>query len=305
MADSSVYPDPLFILGAPRSFTSLICAMIGQHPEIYGVPELNLFAVSNMYDFNEKFTGYRQIQQHGLLRAVSQIYAGEQNLLTLNMARRWVLARINHPVADVYRELCHKVAPLRIADKSPIYTQSMDSLTRIRETFPNAKFLHLLRHPVTFGKSIMNIVDGVLPIMANSIDYSVDPPVVDPQIMWFDLQKNISRALADVPSHRKLFFRGEDFLNDREAGLKSLCDWLDIRSDATAIEAMLHPEDSPYAELGPLGAHLGNDINFLRAPALREGKIAYGDLDTPLPWRPDGSTLHEEVVKMARGYGYQ
>ena len=31
---------PLFILAPPRSYTSLFNAMIGQHPEAYGLPEL-------------------------------------------------------------------------------------------------------------------------------------------------------------------------------------------------------------------------------------------------------------------------
>jgi hypothetical protein len=35
---------PLFILAPPRSFTSVICGMIGQHPQMYGLPEVNLFA---------------------------------------------------------------------------------------------------------------------------------------------------------------------------------------------------------------------------------------------------------------------
>ena len=35
--------QPLFILAPPRSFTTVTSAMIGQHPEMYGLPETNLF----------------------------------------------------------------------------------------------------------------------------------------------------------------------------------------------------------------------------------------------------------------------
>ncbi len=34
---------PLFLLAPPRSYTSLINAMLGQHPQAYGLPELCLF----------------------------------------------------------------------------------------------------------------------------------------------------------------------------------------------------------------------------------------------------------------------
>ena len=39
---------PVFILAPPRSYTTLICAMLGQHPELYGLPELHLFIAERM-----------------------------------------------------------------------------------------------------------------------------------------------------------------------------------------------------------------------------------------------------------------
>ncbi len=35
---------PVFVLASPHSEVSRISAMLGQHPGIYAVPELNLFA---------------------------------------------------------------------------------------------------------------------------------------------------------------------------------------------------------------------------------------------------------------------
>src|SRR5215475_14600268 len=86
-------PTPVFILGSPRSFTSLVCGMLGQHPQAYGMPELNLFISDTLKGLLEELTGYRQIQIHGLLRAVSQLYSGEQTLNSVDMARRWLLSR--------------------------------------------------------------------------------------------------------------------------------------------------------------------------------------------------------------------
>src|SRR5947209_5720522 len=35
--------DPVLILCTPRSCSSVVCAMLGRHPQLYGFPELNLF----------------------------------------------------------------------------------------------------------------------------------------------------------------------------------------------------------------------------------------------------------------------
>ena len=41
---------PLFLLAPPRSYTSLMNAMLGQHPQAFGLPELCLFNVSTLVD---------------------------------------------------------------------------------------------------------------------------------------------------------------------------------------------------------------------------------------------------------------
>jgi hypothetical protein len=98
--------------------------------------------------------------------------------------------------------------------------------------------------------------------------------------------------------------RGEDFINERELNLRNICNWLDIAYDEPALQAMLHPEDSPYASLGPLGAHLGNDLNFLESPKLRSTRIESPVLTIPLSWRTDNKPLQDRVIKLARDFGY-
>lgn len=279
--------------------------MLGQNPDAYGVPELNLFIADNLKSLIEELGGYRQIQLHGLLRTVSHLYSGEQTLKSMEMARRWIFTRIDQGTDQVYRELCEKVAPLHIVDKSPVYSLHPEYMERINHAFPDAYYLHLLRHPRTQGDSIMRVAKGLMAMLANSIDYSTETPTVDPQISWCNIQKNIINFLGKIPEDRKLQMQGEKVLNEREDSLRKIAQWLGIAYDEDAIEAMLHPEDSPYASLGPLGAHLGNDINFLRSPALRDGEIRYSTLEGPLQWRSDGKGFTDEVIEMARAFGYQ
>jgi len=299
------FTPPLFILGSPRSFTSLVCAMLGQNPDAYGVPELNLFIEDNLKALIEKLSGYRQLQLHGLLRTVSHLYSGEQTMRSMEMARRWIFTRLERGTDEIYRELCEKVAPLQIVDKSPVYSLRPEYLERIYQAFPEAYYLHLVRHPRTQGESIMNVAKGLMAILSNSIDYSTETPTIDPQIGWYDMQKNILDFLQKIPREKQMRMHGEIVLNQREDSLRKICQWLGMSDDASAIDDMLHPERSPFACLGPVGAHLGNDINFLRSPELRDGQISYSRLEGPLSWRSDGKGFSQEVMEMARDLGYR
>jgi len=279
--------------------------MIGQHPQLYGVPELNLFVADRLEQIWEQMVGMRQIQLHGLLRTVAHLYAGEQTLSAVDMARRWIFLRLKSSTAEIYWALCNRTAPLRIIDKSPIYVDKPANLQRMDAAFPQAHYIHLLRHPLTQGESIMRIADGAMALLTNSIDYSTDPPTIDPQIAWYRVQKNILDFLKTVPVDRQLCLHGEDVLTDPENHLRQICRWLGISDSDDSYQAMLHPEESPFARLGPLGAHLGNDINFLRSPFFKPGKIRPSSLESPLPWRKDNKGFSPEVIALAREMNYR
>ena len=296
---------PLFILGAPRSFTSLICGMLGQNPGAFGAPELNLFLTDSVKSFITELAGSaRQIQIHGVLRMLAHLISGEQTLDSIDMARRWLILRQDWTTTDVFQQICQFVAPLRVVDKSPVYTVKPEYLARIHAAFPDAHYLHLVRHPRTQGESIMNIAQGMMVVLANSIDYKEDPPVIDPQIMWYDIQKNVYEFLENIPADRQMRLRGELVLESPERWLPEICEWCGLPADAEALEFMLHPEDSPFASIGPLGAHFGNDPNFLRSPGYRAQKMRTTSLDGPLSWREDGKGFNSDVLTMAKEIGY-
>lgn len=297
-------PQPIFILGAPRSFTSVICAMLGQHPETYGVPELNLFVDENLEKLAQRLKGIRQFQLHGLLRTVAQLYAGEQTIASVDMAYRWILTRLDKSTGDVYLELCRKVAPLRIVDKSPVYVTKPEILKRLHQTFPDAHYIHLVRHPRTQGQSMTKIANGAIAIMTGSIDYSTKPPTLDPQYSWYKMQSNIVNFLSTIPSNKKMLLLGEDILNEPRSHFEKICNWLNLSWDESVFQTILRPQDSPYACLGPYAAHLGNDPNFLKSPAFRYKPIASSQLEGPLPWREDNKGFIPPIIKLAQELGY-
>lgn len=306
------FPPPVFVLAAPRSFSSLVNAMIGQHPQLYGLPELNLFQCDTIEEFNTrgKASGGHMAKvwaslRQGLLRAIAQIYAGEQSADTVRMAERWLRVREDRTTTEVFQEICAEVAPLRVVEKSPGVMRKLDFMERMLAAFPDAKFIHLVRNPLSQCESMLNAKGGVGVLMAlNSIDYRGDIAELEPQIAWHDVQIRALKFLDKLPDDQFITIKGEEFLSDLNESMPALCRWLEIDDSPDAIAAMRRPEDSPYSCIGPANARLGNDVNFLKNPKLREGNVRSPDLDTPLSWRKDGQKLHPDVKSLAVALGY-
>jgi Sulfotransferase family len=297
------FPPPVFLLAPPRSFTSVACGIIGQHPELMGSPELNLFRARSM----SHFIGLTRLHM-GLHRFVAQVYAGEQSIESIIMARNWMLARRSKTTIEVHRELCAKIAPRALVQKSPRYHRRLSYMTPMLEAFPNARFIHLLRHPRGMCRSYLDMNEPAAQLLAcadlGALDRTGDEPVADPQILWHDYNLRILEFEKRVDPSRWLRIVGEDFLADIDAQLVRLCRWLGISDSPEAIAAMKRPEESPFACFGPINAMIGNDPNFLREPHLRPYTRKPQSLEGPLAWRPDGASFHPRVVAMAHSFGY-
>ncbi|MDF1669253.1 MAG: sulfotransferase [Roseovarius sp.] len=306
------FPAPVFVLAGPRSYSSLAVGMIGQHPELFGVPELNLFQCLDMEEFNtgenpdgSSKSPFWKSMRHGLLRALAEVFSGEQTPESIRMAERWLRTRDQMTSAQVLQELAEAVAPRRIVEKSPGILRKAEFMNRMLAAAPNARFIHLVRSPIDQCKSAMAAKGGIGVLLSlNSVDHRDEEAQLEPQILWHDTQIQILRFLDQLPDEQFVTLKGEDLLNDTDATLKALCKWLEISDAPEAIEAMKRPEDSPFACMGPANAPLGNDVNFLNSPALREGKVKFSALDAPLPWRDDKEQLHPRVIALAEALGY-
>jgi hypothetical protein len=299
-------PQPLFILASQRSFTSLVCAMLGQHPQGYGVPEINLFSRDKLEELVESSREKRQFMLHGLWRNIAQLYAGEQTIESVEMARRWVHRHLEWTTGEVYWKLCHKIAPLRIVDKSPAYIKNPRAMQRIQETFPQAKYLYMTRHPIDQGKSVMSAVQAVASlVVSDSFDHSTHPPTLDPQYEWYNNQRMIMDFLSTIPENQKMQLRGEDILNQPREYLEKICGWLDFSWNDEVYEQMLRTEASPYACMGPFGALWGNNPGFQKSPVFRHRPLQPSLNATILPWREGGIGLTTEVLGLCQELGYE
>ena len=309
---------PVFVLAPPRSFSSVVAAMIGQHPQLYGLPELQLFTAETLGDWWAVCGQASFPMSHGLLRAVAELVYGEQSPETVFQASGWLRRRLHLSTGLVMEELASRVAPRRLVEKSPSVVYDVEAMQRIQAMFPNARFVHLVRHPRGQGDSVVKAIrqaaeHGPIPqwllrlgALHGAPPGQAVPPdtALAPEDGWLTLHQNILEFLEGVPAGQQTRLRAEDVVADPTASLGEVAAWLGLRTDSLAIGAMAHPEASPFAGIGPAGARLGNDLNFLQQPRLRAERASTQSLDGPLSWAPGGRGFPPAVRELAISFGY-
>jgi hypothetical protein len=293
---------PVFVLAPARSNSSVVSSMIGMHPDLYGFPELTLWRGATVGDLLEDRPGARgpkaEARTSGLARAVAEVFQGQQDVGSVSWARTWLQDRSHWSVAAVFDELQGRVAPLIALEKSPENSNRQDFLERLDQSYPRARFIHLTRHPVPTVKSMYAA-------WRPSNLWDVPDHLWHMHLLgnWMFHHGRIRTFLDGLPPDRWIRVRSEDVLNSPEETLPDICRWLGVDSGPGAIDAMMNPQKSPYARLGPQGAVGGNDPGFLRKPAPRRTEDP-ASLDLPPEWVVDPWT-HVAVVHFAASIGYQ
>jgi hypothetical protein len=311
--------EPIFILGLPRSFSWLTCAMIGQHPELHALPELQLFSAETLGEWWARCSGQTYPMAHGLLRAVAEWIIGGQSAQTIVLARGWLERRVNCTTGFILEELMHRVHPRIAVEKSPGIVYDGAFMQRAYRMFPGAKFIHFVQHPIGHGQSVLDAIAHLssfeaLPsshwlLQLASARFPLDPEIaqgsrrLDPQVGWYALNKKTREFLDLVPADQRLVLRGEDLVEESDESLRRVAVWAGVGATAEAIAEMKHPARSPFACRGPAGAEYGIDLFLSGSPfALAERPVSHG-LDGPVPW--GGHLLSPEVRQLARDLGYR
>src|SRR5260370_15948832 len=111
-------PAPLLILCPPRSFSSVVCTMLGQHPQMYGFPELRLFVADTVdgilhyFETQKESFGLPTAVAPGLLRAVAELHFGSQSAEAVAHAHTRILARRDCNVRALFSSLLDRLRPL-------------------------------------------------------------------------------------------------------------------------------------------------------------------------------------------------
>lgn len=296
-------PEPLFLLSPGRSFSSVVSTMIGEHPDCYGLPELKIFSADTIGESWEKESRPGSWPMQGLKRTVAELAFGEQTDETVDAAEAWIRERFDWSGRQMMDWFQERVGDRILIDKSPANTENPGNLGRIVKAFPQANFLLLLRHPRPRGKSQYSTISKVLQ------KSGVGGMGFEPDVEWKWTGTNImARRLGqDLALGQFMHIRGEALLREMDVYLPQICEWLGIRTDAEAIDAMRHPERSPFATLGPTKAAHGNNGKFLKGPALDFERLATmpdASLEGPLDW-DESAEFTAQTRRLAHVFGYR
>ncbi len=306
----------LIILCPPRSFSSVISTMIGQHPELYGFPELHLFSAETVREMIATYSTRGKVAAPGLLRTLAQEHHGIQSTETVLQALDWLMERKDWTTEKLFNYLIELINPKIGVEKTPNTSKRKQFLQRAYQICPDAYYLHLTRHPLSTRKSIFEFAKNREQKQQRKSDINNKKYSAEGLLFWYCMHVNIINFMNTLPTIQTMRIKGENILSQPDLYLKQIAEWLNIRTDDEAISAMKYPEKSPYAYIGPFPCPGGNDPKFMRSPILRSGTVKEPNLDKffkQKQWQPEDikkvassdDKFKQKVSELAHFLGYQ
>lgn len=208
---------PIFVVGCPRSGTTLLQVMLHAHPRI-AVPPENRYVLPAYYRRRE-WGDLRVAENRRRLAAF--ITGGGTKFGDLGLGRRRTRAQIlaapptlGSALEVVMREFAAAHGKARWCDKRPLYIAHVRVLLRL---FPDAQFVHLVRDGRAAAASLQRMpwwsggVDRAAGAWQHAVGQGRRWRERLPADAWLDLQ--YERLLADPEGElrRLCVFLGEDF----------------------------------------------------------------------------------------------
>lgn len=231
-------PPALFILSPPRSGSTLLRVMVAGHPRLFVPPELELLNFNTMAERGEEFVGENRYLGEGLVRAVMQMEncdaASAQAMVDHS-------GRTGKSTREFYKWMQEQIGQRLLVDKTAVYSIDLETLRRAEYDFSEARYVHLVRHPLAMIRSFEKV-------HLDQVFFRHEHPFTPRQLaelLWVVCNQNIASLLREVPAQRQCRVRFEDLVSRPEATMRALCDWLDV----PFVTDMLRPYDEPGVKM--------------------------------------------------------
>lgn len=223
---------PIFVVGAPRSGTTLLQRMLRSHPRISSPTGESHFIIPLL----TKAAAYGDLSKReniiAVLREMHRISADflETDLHGVRFDIEILAAEIHdrgaHTMSQVIDTLFQINAEgegkARWLDKTPYYILNIPLLASI---YRDAQFVHIIRD----GR------DAVLSMLERNVDIRVFS-VHQGAKLWKRYVEAGRMMGAILPPERYLEFRFEDMLNDQTGVLRRVCAFLEVEFDEKVID---------------------------------------------------------------------
>jgi hypothetical protein len=225
-------PPAVFILGPPRSGTTLLRVILGGHVQLFSPPEPELLHFNTMHERQETLSGPHSFYLEGAVRAVMECCRCDVDEAGKIIAG---FVRQSKTTKAFYRFLQDKIAGdgRILVDKTASYALSLETLMAAEQIFAEPKYIHLVRHPYGMINSFKKArLDRSFFRFKNDF-----PPRRLAELTWLICHRNILKFSKRIPGERWLRIRFEDFVREPQTWAGELCSFLGIPFDP----GMLNP----------------------------------------------------------------
>ncbi len=226
-----------FVVGAPRSGTTLLRLMLDAHPDLAIPPETYFITRAAKFWKQAKRPRRAQDPVEAYLEAVTEHKRWPDFHLDADAFRKRV--RDDHPdnlgdcVRAFYEMYAEKVGKPRWGDKTPFYVRKMEV---IHEVLPEARFVHIVRDGRAVALSIMDLWFG--------------PDTIEEAAEFWVARIDEAREKATGLDHY-IEVRYEDLVLDPEPQLRRICELVELPFDERMLTYYEHIDERIAMEMPP------------------------------------------------------
>lgn len=264
-------PDPeerlVFLIGPPRSGSTLLARMLGSHSQVFAPAELHLMPPLAHLGFRERVDEAPYdpvVTQQGLRHLESLLPGGAGD----------VREALRAMTDALYGRLLDASGKARLLDKTPAYALVLPFLA---DLYPRARYVVLTRHPFAVWSSYVDsFFDG-----DDAVAHAFNP-ILERYV------PAIARFLRERPVPLR-HVRYEALVADPEAGMRELCDFLELDFEPGMVDYGEHG-DAP----APAGRGLGDPVTVGRETRPTTGSVS--KWKEALAARPERLRLAREIA---------
>ena len=270
-----------FVVGAPRSGTTLLRLMLDSHPVMAIPPETGWAPVAVE-------VARRGGDPDDLLEAIKVLttwldlgFDTEEARGLLHAVRPWA---VGEGLRALYRAYAARSGKPRFGDKTPMHVRHMHAFSPI---LPEAHFIHLIRDGRDVAASLRGLHfapgDGTIEAIARD---------------WHEIIVEARGQAAELEHYREV--RYERLVREPESTLRELCEWLELPWD----DAVLRSHERAHERLGEVAFARRDGAVFRTREERRElhGRTSRAPDDSRVGrWRDDLSAEEVTVFESLAG----
>ncbi|MBT5706484.1 MAG: KR domain-containing protein, partial [Verrucomicrobia bacterium] len=285
VTNSQKLSPALFILSAPRSGSTLLRAMLAGHPQLFAPPELYLLPYETL-EQRRQGLGDASLNQ-GLERCFMELMGIDAQAAKAVIGG---LTKGNLTTSQTYEMIQNLIPNRLLIDKSPGYSSNPSVLARAEKIFGTAKYIHLIRHPLSVVESVVRMRMHAL------MDHSDLSPQAIADSNWHSSNANVASFFETLPKDRRLQVKYEELAKSPQQVMEQVSDFLGISFQDELL--------TPYE-----GKRMTDGLYKASIPAGDPNFLSHKSIDPKLAdvWKTIklSEPLSQETINLAETFGYE